>query len=127
MGKSDEVLVLDDEPIVGERLKEHLEKNGFVVETFTESRRALERLAEKSFEVVVTDIKMEGPSGLEVLRQVRERAPATQVVVITGYASIETKHEAQVVGAFDFICKPFQLDEILNLVKKAAKKARRLQ
>ncbi len=125
MSTNNEVLVLDDEPIVGERLKERLQKGGFQVETFTESQRALDWLAEKTFDVVVTDIKMKGPTGLEVLRRVREKSPGTQVIVITGYGSIEAANEADVVGAFDFVCKPFQLEEILALVKRAAKKARR--
>jgi DNA-binding NtrC family response regulator len=122
-----EVLVLDDEAIVCERIKEHLEKRGFVVEAFTESPKALDRLAAKTFDVVVTDFKMAGPTGLDVLRLVKQRSPATQVIIITGFASIETANEAEIVGAFDFICKPFQLEDIHTLVKKAARKAKRLR
>jgi len=122
---SAEILVLDDEQIVCDRLKEYLEQREMEVETFTDSRLALERLAERGFDVVVTDLKMNGPTGLDVLRHVRQHNPDTRVIVITGYATIETAKEAEIVGAFDFICKPFQLQEMYTLIKKAAKKARR--
>ena len=118
-----EVLVLDDEAIVCERLKEHLEGKGFEVETFTESQRAIDRLMEKTFEVVVTDLKMEGPSGLDVLRLVRDQGRGTQVIMITGYASAEAARAADYTGVYEFILKPFQLEEMAKLVKKAAKKA----
>jgi DNA-binding NtrC family response regulator len=124
---SGEVLVLDDEAIVCERIKEHLGKQGFLVETFTESPTALDRLVEKTFDVVVTDLKMKGPTGLDVLRFVKEHTPRTQVIIITGYGSIETSNEAQIVGAFGFICKPFQLEEIRVLVSRAVKKAKKLR
>lgn len=118
-----EVLVLDDEEIVCDRVKEHLEKKGFRVETFTQSTKALSRLGEKRFDVVVTDLKMSGPTGLDVLRHVQEHSPATEVIIITAYASIEVANEAEIVGAFGFVCKPFQLEEVHKLVKAAAKKA----
>ena len=122
-----EVLVLDDEEIVCERLNAHLENNGFQVETFTESQRAMDRLMEKTFDVVVTDLKMEGPSGLDVLRFVRDQMQGTQVIMITGYASMEAARAADYTGVYEFILKPFQLDEMGKLVKKAAKKATRLR
>ncbi len=115
------VMVLDDEPIVGDRLKPVLEREGFEVEVFTESERALERLKERSFHVLVTDMKMKGPSGMDLLRFIKEKAPSTQVIVITGYATIETSHEAQALGAFQFIAKPFKMKELAKLVSKAAR------
>ena len=115
------VMVLDDEPIVGDRLKPVLEREGFEVEVFTESDKALERLKERSFHVLVTDMKMKGPSGMDLLRFIKEKAPSTQVIVITGYATIETSHEAQALGAFQFIAKPFKMKELAKLVSKAAR------
>lgn len=120
-----QVLVLDDEEVVCERLKSHLEKKGFDVETFTESQNAINRIADKKFDVVVTDMKMEGPSGLDVLHFVRRESPATQVIVITGYGSMEAMREAEYVGAFEFINKPFTSKAMEALVGKAAKKARK--
>ncbi|MBI4677186.1 MAG: response regulator [Elusimicrobia bacterium] len=117
------VLILDDEPTVGERLKPALEKLGFVVEVFTKSREALKRLDERDFHVVVTDLKMEGPDGLEVLGLVKRRSPGSQVIMITGYGSFEQAREAEALGAYDFVSKPFKLEELCKRVVKAAKKA----
>jgi DNA-binding NtrC family response regulator len=121
-----EVMVLDDEDIVCERLKAHLEKKEYNVETFTDSQTAIDRLGEKRFDVVITDIKMQGPSGLDVLHFVRRQNPSTQVIIITGYGSIESIREAEYSGAFEFINKPFTSEAIENLTKKAAAKARKL-
>jgi len=122
-----EVLVLDDEAIVCERLKHQLEKSDFNVETFTESQQAIDRLTEKAFHVVVTDLKMEGPNGLDVLHFVRQHSRGTQVIIITGYASMEAAREADYTGVYDFIEKPFRLDKMAAMVKKAAKKAMKLR
>ena len=112
------VLVLDDEPIVCERLKPALEKIGFYVETYTESRKVLERLLEEQFDVLVTDLKMAGPDGIDVLRFARENAPATRVVIITGFATVETAREAMRSGAVDFIAKPFKISQLRDLIVK---------
>ena len=124
MDKTIEVLVLDDEPIVCERLKDYLEKKGISVEIFTESQKAVERLKEKTFDVLITDVKMQAPTGIDVLTIVIKESYKTEVIVITGYSSIETLRQAEFIGAFKFIAKPFQMSDIYQLVKKAAKKAR---
>ncbi len=121
-----QVMVLDDEPTVGERLKDFLEKRGMAVETFLESRKAIDRLREKRFDVIVTDLKMPGPNGIDLLLSVKERSPSSQVILITGYATMEAAREAEAIGAFDFILKPFELDDLHKLIKKAAKRASRL-
>ena len=121
MAGNKDVMVLDDEPIVGDRLKPALEKEGFHVEVFTDSSAAIDRLKEKPFAVLVTDVKMRGPSGMDVLRFVKEKAPATQVIVITGYATIETSHEADALGAFQFVAKPFKIKDIVRLVTKSSR------
>jgi two-component system C4-dicarboxylate transport response regulator DctD len=120
-----QVMVVDDEEIVCDRLKNHLEKNGFQVDTYTDSEKALGALEHKRFHVVVTDLKMAGPTGLDVLHNVRDRGYPTQVIIVTGYASFEAAREAEAVGAFDFLCKPFELKELTKLVKTAAKRAKR--
>lgn len=119
------VLVLDDESIVCERLSAHLTEQGFEVETFTESQAALDRLAQGPVDVVVTDLKMKGPTGLDVLHFVHQKAPNTQVILITGYASIEASREAEYGGVYEFVTKPFQMSNLGKLVKKAAARARR--
>lgn len=120
-----EILIVDDEEIVGERLRDYFEKKGMSVETFTASREAIDRLKEKTFDVIVTDIKMEGPTGMDILVAVKKEAPASEVILITGYGSFETLRAAEAVGAFEYICKPFKIEEVYKKVAKAAAKARK--
>ena len=120
-----QVMIVDDEEIVCDRIKNHLEKSGFQVDTFTESAKAIGALEEKRYHVVVTDLKMAGPTGLDVLHNVRDRGYPTQVIIITGYASFEAAREAEAVGAYDFLCKPFELKDLTKLVRNAAKRAKR--
>ncbi|MEJ2721271.1 MAG: response regulator [bacterium] len=91
MSQDIEVMVLDDEPIVCERLKDYLQKKGIAVETFNESERALNRLGEKTFDVIITDIKMKGPTGMDVLRAVKTGSLSTEVIIITGYGASENR------------------------------------
>lgn len=118
------VLVLDDERIVCDRLRPALEKLGHVVETFTDSRAAMERLAGERFDILVTDLKMKGPDGMDVLSFVRETCPDTRAIVITGFATVETAKEAMRRGAVDFIAKPFRMRELLDLVGRVAAELR---
>jgi DNA-binding NtrC family response regulator len=119
------VCVLDDEPIVGDRLQPELEDEGFEVEVFTDSASALARLEETCFDIVITDLKMEGVDGMGFLERVKEKCPHAEVIVITGYGTLESAREALVKGAYDFITKPFRLGELLTVVKKAKKRTRR--
>jgi len=125
MDKPVEVLVIDDEAIVCDRLEEFLTGKGLQVETFTESEKAIARMQEKTFDVVVTDLKMSGPSGVDVLRLIRDTQPATVGVLITAYGQFEKVREAEVLGAFEVVHKPFQLSEIYKLILKAAKRAKK--
>jgi DNA-binding NtrC family response regulator len=120
-----EALLIDDEPIVCERLKEFLSRKGVSVEAFSDSSKAVERMKQKSFDVVVTDLKMDGPTGMDVLRLIRDEHPSTRGILITAYGVIENVREAEVLEAFDIVHKPFQLEEIYKLVVKAGKASRR--
>lgn len=114
------VLILDDEPIVGKRLKPALAKIGCEVETFTDPRVALEAMESKTFDIVVTDIRMDEIDGMEVLERVLEQSPQTKVIMITGYAMMDLAREAMAIGAFDFISKPFKPDDLRQVIAKAA-------
>ena len=120
-----EIMVVDDEPIVCERFQNYFEKKGMSVESFTEPRKALDRLQEKNFDVVVTDLKMEGATGMDILAAVKKLEYKSEVILITAYGKFETMREAEAVGVFEYIDKPFKLSDMYNLVKKAAKRAQK--
>jgi len=115
------VLVLDDEPVVGDRVKPAVEQDGYEVEVFVDPLEALKRIEETSFDIVITDIRMEGATGIEVLERVIAKKPDAKVIIITGYATMELAREAMEKMAFDFIAKPFKLAELRAIVKNAAK------
>jgi len=116
------ILILDDEPIVSKRLKPSLEKKGYDVETFTASLAAMKRVKEKKFDIVITDLKMEGIDGMQFLTEVKKGSPDTEVIVITGFATMDTAKESFQKGVFDFLAKPFKLGEIAEVIKKAESK-----
>jgi len=120
MGKSMDILILDDEPIVGKRLLPALKKDGHQVEIFVDPKKAVSRLEEKNFDIVVTDIRMDELDGIQVLETVTSRSPRTKVIMITGYATLELARESLTKGAFEFIAKPFRLGEIRDTILKAA-------
>jgi CheY-like chemotaxis protein len=114
------VMILDDEPVVGKRLRPTLEKSGFEVEFFERPAEALARIEEKEFDIVVTDVRMEGMDGIQILEHVMEHCERTRVILITGYATVEVAREALVKGAFDFLAKPFKPKDLRAVVNKAA-------
>ncbi|MBW1732083.1 MAG: response regulator [Deltaproteobacteria bacterium] len=118
------ILVLDDEPIVCKRLRSALEKRGYEVETFFRSADAFKRITERDFDIVITDLKMEGLDGMAFLTEVKKRSPGTEVIVITGFATMETAKESFQKGVFDFLAKPFKLGEIQDAVERAERKIR---
>ena len=122
-----QVLILDDEPIVWKRLKPALEKVGYEVEAFTQSSNAMRRVQEKEFDIVVTDLKMEGIDGMAFMTEVKQRSPRTEVIVITGFATMETAKESFQKGVFDFLAKPFKRGELLEIVKRAEAKVRQTE
>jgi DNA-binding NtrC family response regulator len=115
-----QVLLIDDEPIVGKRLVPALAKNGYEVEFCASGREALARIDAKPFDIVVTDVRMDDVDGLQILQHVQARSSRTRVIIITGYATIEVAREALAKGACDFIAKPFEPNELRQVIAKAA-------
>ena len=113
------ILILDDEPIVGNRLKALLTKDGHNVEVFTNPSLAIERLEESSFDIVISDIRMQEMDGIQVMNHVFQKSKESKVILITGYATLELARESLIKGAFDFIAKPFKSKEIRNTINKA--------
>ena len=120
------IAIIDDESIVCQRLKKILENEGYQTETFQNGLPFLQRMETYAFNLVFLDLKLPDINGMEILSRLRERHEDTEVIIITGYGTIETTRKAELVGAFDFIAKPFQMSMIHKLVKKASKQARKL-
>lgn len=121
------ILILDDEPIVTKRLKPALERKGYAVEAFIRSVDALTRFRQEHFDLVITDLKMEGIDGMEFLTEVKALKPETEVIVITGFATMETAKESFQKGVVDFLAKPFKLGEIQEAVAKAVERIKQRQ
>lgn len=121
MEQKTRIALIDDEEIVLKRLKPALEKSGYEVEVFPDGESALERMQEAHFQVLVTDIRMTGMSGIQVLEHVFQSYPETRVIIISGYATLETAREALAKGAFDFIAKPFRPNDLRAIIAKAVK------
>ncbi|WP_456433074.1 response regulator [Thermosulfuriphilus sp.] len=112
------LMIIDDEPIVGKRLKLVFEKMGYKVEVFTSGQEALRRLEEGPFDIVVTDLKMD-IDGMEVFERAKKLNPRAKVIIITGYADADSARKAFQEGVFDFIPKPFRLDDLKKAVFRA--------
>ncbi len=113
------IMVIDDEKIVGDMAKLALEQDGFYVETFLNGEPALERLKKEKFDVVVTDLKMKGIDGMEVLKMVRSLYPKTQVIMITAFANLDSAIEAIRGDVFDFFPKPVKIKELKASIQRA--------
>jgi two-component system response regulator AtoC len=121
------VLVVDDDPVTLNLLNEVLSKEGYRVDTALGGEEAIAKGMDQLFDVVITDVKMGDKDGMEVLRSFRKNAPDTTVIMITAFGSIETAIEAIREGAFDYISKPFKLEEIKLTVQRALEQRRLLQ
>ncbi len=113
------ILVVDDEKIVGDMAKVILTKEGYEVETFTDSQLALEALQRTPYDLVVTDLMMEQVSGMDILREVNRLYPNTKVIMLTAYATLDATIEAIRERIFDFFPKPVKIEELKRSVKKA--------
>jgi DNA-binding NtrC family response regulator len=115
------VLLMEDEPSLAQGLKMVLLKQGYEVELADTGLRALDSLRVKNFDILVADLMLPDVDGMEVVRAVKETMPETQVIVITGYASVPTAVDSMKMGALDYLPKPFTMDEFMGAVGKAAK------
>ncbi len=118
------ILIIDDEQIALKNLEHVMQKEGYAVTGTQRGPNALKLLEEQWFDVVLTDLKMEKVDGIQILKKSKELYPDTEVIMITGYATIESAIEAIKKGAYDYITKPFKLEEVRKVVKEAIEKVR---
>jgi DNA-binding NtrC family response regulator len=115
------ILIVDDELIVRESLGGWLERDGHTVDKAASGEEALEKCANTRYDILLLDIKMEGMSGLDVLKKVKENDPDVSVVMITAYGSIPSAIEAMKSGAHEYLLKPFDPDELIVLIERIRK------
>jgi two-component system response regulator AtoC len=121
------LLVVDDDPVTIDLLREVLSKEGYEVSTALSGEEAIAQGTDHFFDLIITDVRMGEKNGVEVLRFFRKSAPDTTVIMITAFGSIETAIEAIREGAYDYISKPFKLDEIKLTVRRALEQRRLVQ
>ena len=113
------ILIVDDETIVRESLGSWFREEGYSVDVAASAREALEKLTIKGWDIFLLDIRMPGMDGLELQRKIKESHPDSTIIIMTAYASVETAVEAMKQGAYDYIVKPFDPDDLEHLVRNA--------
>ncbi|HSE41121.1 MAG TPA: sigma-54 dependent transcriptional regulator [Acidobacteriota bacterium] len=116
------ILVVDDEPIVRESLGTWFREDGFLVDLAQSGREALEKLTKNMWDIYLLDIKMPQMDGLELQRKIKEINPAATIIIMTAYASVETAVEAMKQGAYDYIVKPFDPENLQLLIRNAVER-----
>ncbi|MEK7706019.1 MAG: HD domain-containing phosphohydrolase [Myxococcota bacterium] len=113
------ILVVDDEPVICDILREFLEYEGFRVHTAGNGEVASDLLTQHAFDLVLTDLKMPGIGGLDLLRRIAELECDIETVIMTGFGTVETAIEAMKHGAFDYVLKPFKPEEVVRVLRRA--------
>ncbi len=115
------ILLVDDEPLMRLSMVDALEAAGYDVHAAASGTEGIEAIRLKTFDLVITDLRLPGADGLTVLKAAKDKAPQTEVLVITAHGSVETAVGAMKLGAFDYITKPFQMDELLLIVERVGR------
>lgn len=113
------VLVVDDEQDFLKLIKRRLTRRNLDVETAPSGEEALERLGREAFDVVILDVRMPGLDGIETLKEIRKRFRNTEVIMLTGHGSMQSGIEGISHGAYDYILKPFSIDDLIERIRAA--------
>ncbi len=116
------VLVIDDEAEVRHLLRQYLSNEGYSVDTAPTGEEGLDKLSVSKYNVVVCDIKMPGINGIETMERIKQHDPSIEVILITGYSSVTSAIESMKKGAFDYVKKPFKLEELDILIQRAVER-----
>ncbi|RMF93749.1 MAG: sigma-54-dependent Fis family transcriptional regulator, partial [Nitrospinota bacterium] len=124
MQETPRILIIDDEERMLAMLEKVLTRRGYAVRTCSAGKEALRLLEEHPFDVVVTDLRMPDVNGMEILRTVKNLSPDTMVVMMTAFGSVDSAVEAMKAGAYDYLSKPFKIEELLLILERALEKWR---
>jgi DNA-binding NtrC family response regulator len=113
------LMVVDDETDFLETIVKRLKARNIEVTGAESGYQALELMDRQDFDVIILDVKMPGMDGIEALREMKKRKPLTEVIMLTGHASVESGIQGMQLGAFDYVMKPVALDELLEKVRQA--------
>ena len=116
------ILVIDDEQIVHESCNRILTEEGYEVKNALTGQEGFKKIEDEPFDLVITDLKMPGISGMEALKKIKKDNPNIGIIMVTGYSTAETAVEAMKLGAFDYLPKPFTPDELISVINKAVEK-----
>jgi len=119
MSSKVKILIVDDESVVRQAFVRILSSERCAVEAVSNGPDALRRMREQAFDVVLLDLKMPGMDGMTVLRTIKENWPESEVIIVTGYAALESAKESVALGAFDYVAKPVGPDEVINVTNEA--------
>src|SRR5260370_22571556 len=112
------ILVIDDEPMMSDSLRRHLEEEGYAVDTAATGAEAIDLFDGGAHHLVICDLQLPDMDGLTLLRHMKDAKPTTEVIVVTGYGSVQTAVEATKAGAFYFLEQPFDFETLLPLLEK---------
>ena len=118
------ILVVDDEKVIREILADFLDHEGYIVHTVEDGAEALKELHRRSYNLVISDLKMPNMTGLELIQKISEESLPVLTVIMTGFGTVETAIEAMKKGAYDYILKPFKIEEVVHVVERGLDRQR---
>ena len=121
------ILIVDDEPLVRRSLSEMLTLSGYTVSAASNGKEALDILKNYTADIIISDIKMPEIDGIKLLKQIKSNYPDTQIIIVTGYGSIDSAVEAMKEGAYDYITKPIVDNEIKIVLERLVKQKQLLE
>jgi len=116
------ILIVDDEKGIRDFLEIMIKKEGYKTAAAASGEEAIKFFSQGSYDLVISDVRMKGMGGVELLKSIKEINPETVVLMITAYASVDTAIDAMKAGAYDYITKPFNIDEVKHIIRNALDK-----
>jgi DNA-binding NtrC family response regulator len=116
------ILIVDDNREIRSILEEYLREEGYFAQGAADGKEALAHYAETPFDLIITDLNMPGMTGIELIKEIAKGENATEFIIITGYASLDSAIESVKAGAFDYLVKPFRIEELKVVIKNARDK-----